>query len=168
MEKYLKKLTHCTFSCNDYWAMEKFYTETLELETIFTLDFDQRELDRYREEGFVLDRKPGDRWISYIKITPLEFIELYNVPYHGTNDPKNQEFHHVTLLVEDIFEAAKTLEGKGVQLYKGPHWMNQPYTKPYAEAAEKELCGSYAFFVADPEGNDVELMQYTEDSLQLK
>ena len=103
MGKHINLLSHCTFCCNDYPKMVKFYEEVMGLEKLFTINFEQDIIDGYLEKGYPLEAKPGDEWISYMKIAPKEFIELFNVPYIGRNDTKNQEFHHVCLLVEDIF-----------------------------------------------------------------
>lgn len=167
MGKYINRLSHCTFCCNDYPKMVKFYEEVMGLEKLFTINFEQDIIDGYLEKGYPLEAKPGDEWISYMKIAPKEFIELFNVPYIGRNDTKNQEFHHVCLLVEDIFQAAKELEDKGLTLWHGPEWMEEPFTKPFAEEGTFGQCNSYGFYVQDPEGNEIEIMQYTENSLQV-
>ena len=165
---YLKRLTHCTFTCKDYPAMVRFYGETLGLKKVFTLPYNEDILQGFRDKGYQnVTAKPGDEWISYMKIAPKEFIELFNVPYIGRNDTKNQEFHHVCLLVEDIFQAAKELEDKGLTLWHGPEWMEEPFTKPFAEEGTIGQCNSYGFYVQDPEGNEIEIMQYTENSLQV-
>lgn len=164
---YITKLTHCTFCCNDYPKMVQFYQETLGLEKLFTINFEQDIIDGYLKQGYPLEAKPGDEWITYMKVAPKEFIELFNVPYDGKNDTKNQEFHHVCLMVEDIFAAAKELEDKGLKLWHGPEWMEDPFTKPYAQEGAVGQCGSYGFYIQDPEGNQIEMMQYTDKSLQV-
>lgn len=166
MNHYIERLTHCTFCCQDYPKMVKFYEEVLGLEKMFTINFEQSIIDNYRAKGFPIEAKPGDEWISYMKIAPKEFIELFNVPYEGVNDTKNQEFHHVCLVVEDIVEAAADLRSKGLTLWRGPIWRNNPIEGPY-DGCEVGQCGSKAFYIQDPEGNEIELMQYTENSLQL-
>ena len=166
MPEYIKGITHCTFTCKDYPAMQKFYSETLGLEQLFKIDFEQSIIDDYHANGYVgLAAKPGDEWLSYYKVAPRQFIELFNVPYNGENNTENEGFHHVCLMVEDIVEAARDLEAKGVTLWHGPRWLENPYTEPYTEVPGQ--CGSLAFYVQDPEGNEIEIMQYTENSLQL-
>ena len=171
--EYMKRLTHVTFTCKDYPAMKKFYGETLGLKEKFVLTYNEDILDGFRKQGYEnVDKKPGDEWITYFEVAPKEFVELFNLPYNGENDTKNEGFHHYCLIVEDIVEAAKELEAKGVKLWNGPKWMNNPYTEPYPDdpmaAGKQGQCGSIAFYVQDPEGNEIEIMQYTKDSLQLK
>lgn len=166
MPDYIAGITHCTFTCKDYPSMEKFYGETLGLKKLFKIDFDEPTIGHFLENGYRdLKVKPGDEWLSYYKVAPKQFIELFNVPYNGDNDTENTGFHHVCLMVEDIIEAARDLEGKGVKLWHGPQWLRDPYTEPYAPVPGQ--CGSLAFYIQDPEGNEIEIMQYTENSLQV-
>ena len=44
--------------------------------------------------------------------------------------------------------------------------MNDPFTEPF-DGTEVGQCGSIAFYIQDPEGNEIEVMQYTENSLQV-
>lgn len=166
MHNYITKLTHCTFCCKDYPVMVKFYEEVLGLKKIFTIDFEQDIIDSYKKQGYPLEAKPGDEWISYMKVAEKEFIELFNVPYEGENETKNQEFHHVCLLVEDVVEAAADLRTKGQRLWRGPIWLNNEIIGEY-DGCEVGQCGSKAFYIQDPEGNEIEIMQYTENSLQV-
>ena len=171
--RYLKKLAHCTFTCRDYSAMKKFYGEVLGLKLKFTLPYTEAILRKYEAEGYDTSNKNlGDEWISYFEVAPEEFIELFDLPYNGKGDPQNAGFHHVCLLVENIVEAAREFEKKGIPLYDGTKWMNKPYKEPYPEdpvtAGKQGQCGSFTFFVQDPEGNEIEIMQYTKDSLQIK
>ena len=164
---FVKRLSHVTFCCKNYPEVVKFYTEVLGLPKAFTLPFTQNIIDGYTEKGYPIQAKPGDEWITYIRIASREFVELFNVPYRGENDTKNQEFHHFCLIVDDIFAAAAELEEKGVRLWHGPRWQGEDFKKPFAEEAVPGQCGSYAFFIQDPEGNEIEFMQYTEKSLQV-
>lgn len=166
MNDYITRLTHCTFCCKDYPKMVDFYENVLGLEKLFTINFEQDIIDGYLEKGYPLEAKPGDEWITYMKIASKEFIELFNVPYEGENETKNQEFHHVCLIVEDIVEAATELRSKGLTLWRGPIWLNNPIEGPY-DGSEVGQCGSKAFYIQDPEGNEIEIMQYTENSLQV-
>ena len=170
---YLKRLTHCTFTCKDYHAMVRFYGETLGLKKVFTLPYNEDILQGFRDKGYQnVTAKPGDEWISYFEVAPKEFVELFNLPYNGENDTQDEGFHHFCLLVDDIVAAARELEGKGVTLWNGPKWMNNPLAEPYPadpiQAGRQGQCGSLAFYIQDPEGNEIEIMQYTPDSLQLK
>ena len=173
MLDYLKGLTHVTFTCKDFPAMRKFYRDTLGLKELFLLPYNDAILESFKENGYpVGDLKAGDLWIVYLEIAPKQFVELFNMPFNGENDTQNEGFHHFCLRVEDIVEAARELEGKGVKLYNGPKWLDQPFTEAYPDdpigKGMQGQCGSLAFYIQDPEGNEIEIMQYTEDSLQVK
>ena len=164
---YINRITHCTFTCKDYPAMEKFYGEILGLKKLFKIDYTKEIIDGFIKDGYKdFKGSAGDEWLSYYKVAPREFIELFNMPYNGENDTQNTGFHHVCLVVEDILQAARELESKGVMLYRGPRWLNNPFTAPF-DGTEVGQCGSIAFYVQDPEGNEIEIMQYTENSLQV-
>lgn len=111
---YLKRLTHCTFTCKDYPAMVRFYGETLGLKKVFTLPYNEDILQGFRDKGYQnVTAKPGDEWISYFEVAPKEFVELFNLPYNGENDTQDEGFHHFCLLVDDIVAAAANWRAKG-------------------------------------------------------
>ena len=143
-------LTHCSFRTNHFDEMVHFYRDILELPHLFTLR---------NEDGSV--------WIEYLKVAPREFIELFNERYTGDNNWRNRAHQHICLMVEDIVEAARSLEAKGVMICHGPIMENPPYRIPYEIDHSRGKCNSYGFFVHDPEGNEIEFMQYTDESLQV-
>jgi catechol 2,3-dioxygenase-like lactoylglutathione lyase family enzyme len=146
----IKKLTHCSFRCNDFEKTRAFYRDVLEIPLAFTLR---------NEDGSV--------WLSYMEIAPGEFIELFNESYNGKNEWKSKGHHHTCFLVSDIQEAARTLESKGVLLTHGPVDTQPPFRIPYKFEGKRGQCNSWTFFVQDPEGNEIEFMQYTPESLQV-
>lgn len=167
MANYIKRITHCTFVCKDYAAMQKFYGETLELKKLFSIGYTPEIIDNFKKNGYKdLDVNVGDEWLSYYKVAPKEFIELFSVPYNGENETQNTGFHHICLVVDDAVITARELENKGVTLWRGPKWINNPFTEPF-DGTEIGQCNSIAFYIQDPEGNEIEVMQYTDKSLQL-
>ena len=108
----------------------------------------------------------GDECMSYFAVSDDEFIILLNVQYEGENETSNQGFFHVCFMVEDIIQTARNLEAKGVKLWQGPSYENPPYEAPYS-ADIPQPCHSLVFFIQDPEGNEIEIMQFTKDSLQV-
>lgn len=173
MLDYLKGITHVTFTCKDFQAMRSFYRDTLGLKELFVLPYNDAILKGFEKAGYCVDGlHSGDVWIVYLEVAPRQFVELFNLPYNGENNTQNEGFHHFCLRVENIVEAARELESKGVQLWNGPRWFRNPVQGAYPEhpmeAGCQGQCGSLAFYIQDPEGNEIEIMQYTEDSLQVK
>ncbi|MBC8537145.1 VOC family protein [Feifania hominis] len=162
MSKYFKRIAHVSFKCNDFEKMCSFYRDTMGFEQIFTLPYEGAILDAHRHEGF----REGDTWIAYFKINDRQFVELFNTPYEAKYSIPSYSFMHFSVLVEDIIAAARHFENKGVQLWAGPKHVKKPYTAPYP-GDRRGQCNSYAFYIQDPEGNEIEVMQFTEDSLQL-
>ena len=167
MLNYLKGLTHVTFTCKDFPAMRSFYRDTLGLKELFVLPYNDTVLKGFQNGGYdTTGLKPGDIWIVYLEVAPKQFVELFNLPYNGDNETRNAGFHHFSLRVENIAEAACELDAKGIKLYNGPTWQNDLVINPLEVG--KQQCGSLAFYIHDPEGNEIEIVQYTADSQQLK
>lgn len=152
MNNHIMGITHCSFYCKDFEKMLSFYRDTLELEQLFTL------------------RNPdGSPWLAYLKVTDRQYIELFTDTYDGDNDWRTFSFTHISLIVEDMFEATRALERKGVLITRGPSAEAEPLRIPYVAATDyrEGACGSLTAWVQDPEGNEIELMQYTPVSMQL-
>jgi lactoylglutathione lyase len=118
----------------------------------------ERSLDFYVnklgfDEMFRLER--DDRlWIVYLRITDTQYIELFPDAVGDSAPPfANVGFNHLCLEVDDIDGAIAELASKGVVL-----------------TAEKKLGvdHNYQAWIADPEGNRIELMQLGEKALQLQ
>ena len=159
MLNYLKALSHVTFTCKDFPAMRSFYRDTLGMKELFLLPYNEIILNGFEVAYDITGLKPGDLWISYMQVAPRQFVELFNLPHNGENDSRNVGFHHFSLQVENIVEAAQELDAKGVKLYNGPTWQNNPVNPQ--DVAKQEQQGSFSFFIHDPEGNEIEIIQYT-------
>ena len=90
----------------------------------------------------------------YLKLCEGVFIEMFPSGIHKL-DRRHYliGFHHLCFEVEDINKAAAEMEAKGYTL-KHPVTLGSD--------------GSWQFWVDDPDGNPIEFMQYTENSLQVK
>ena len=90
----------------------------------------------------------------YLKLCEGVFIEMFAT---GIHIPERKHyligFHHLCFEVDDINKTAAEMEAKGYTL-KHPVQMGSD--------------GSWQFWVDDPDGNPIEFMQYTEESLQIK
>lgn len=151
MNNYITGITHCSFFCKDYEKMLTFYRDIMGLEFMFTL----------RNED-------GTPWITYLKVADRQFVELFNTTYSGDNKWASTSFSHLALVVDDIFETAHTLESKGVVLTKGPKDVSEIWRIPYVSDSMTVACGSRVAWVQDPEGNEIELMEYTPISVQTR
>ena len=68
----------------------------------------------------------------------------------------------------NIFRFISALERKGVMITRGPKANGDILRVPYiASGYEAGACGSLTAWVQDPEGNEIELMQYTPESFPL-
>jgi lactoylglutathione lyase len=122
-----------------------------------TKDID-RSLDFYVNklgfaEMFRLERE-GRLWIVYLRVTDTQFIELFPDGVGDGAPPfANIGFNHLCLEVDDLDASITELKGRGVTL-----------------TAEKKLGvdHNYQAWIADPEGNRIELMQLGANAMQLQ
>ena len=150
MHCYVHGIMNCTFACNKFEETVRFYRDTLEMEHVYTI----------RDEN-------GCPLKTCLRIADRQFLILLNEPYRKSRGWNNLSCTHIAILVEDIFQFAKEMESKNVLLTKGPS-VNRKYLRvPYVCDPEIAPCGSYTAWVQDPEGNEVEFMQYTKASMQI-
>jgi lactoylglutathione lyase len=103
------------------------------------------------EEMFRLERD-NRLWIVYLRITDTQFIELFPEGVGDSAPPfANVGYNHLCLEVDDIDAAIAEITARGVTL-----------------TAEKKLGvdHNYQAWIADPEGNRIELMQLGVDAMQ--
>lgn len=149
-------IMHISFYTNQFDKMVDFYKNVLRAK--------QKVIVRYSEYLDRPDRKnlyemalshPNDIFYTYLELAPGQFIELFPAtadqkPHGEWND--SADYSHFALTVDDIEEASKTLQERGLQ----------PDT-PIS-------CGpshTYQQWFHDPDGNKFELMQFTDQSWQL-
>ena len=117
-------------------------------------------------EAYRLYHDNGELWIIYLRAGDGLFVELFTGG-DGTRYQKNQCMQHLCFVVDDLETVVKGLQEKGVVAYKGPTYLGKPHDVPYV-LGPMGKCGSKAVYVADPDGNEIEIMMYTELSLQTK
>lgn len=139
-----KGIGHIALRCKDYEKMSQFYTGKLQLKKSFDL----------------MDAN-GEAWISYYRVAPGQYIELFpgvrsfpNDKYTGDNKQCDRSHFHCCFEVDDRHVAIDDLEGK-----------NMPVGRTIDDTVG--LCRSYCQFIDDPEGNQWELMEFTAESLQI-
>lgn len=98
---------------------------------------------------------PEDYCIVYIEVAKGQFIELY--PYEcklkdHVSFNEHVGFSHIGVVVDDIFEKRDYLVSKNINIIKEPKIGNSH---------------TWQMWIADPDDNRIEIMQYTPESYQL-
>ncbi|GHO58107.1 VOC family protein [Ktedonobacter robiniae] len=114
----------------------------------------ERSLDFYchklgLREAFRLDREgTPSPWIVYLQIAPGHFIELFPGAT-GENKSSQVGYNHFCLLVEDMATTLKELEARGL---------------PISGEPTRGLDNNWQYWLTDPDGNRIELMQIAPNS----
>lgn len=133
----MRAIAHASFKVSDMGASLDYYCKGLGLKQKFTLANEQ-----------------GQPWLTYLEVVPGQFLELF-YDYNNLSPVPQTDNHigylHLSIEVEDIHAVKEELERKGLpitsDLILGPDY-------------------TYQFWTADPDGNRIEFMEYTKDSLQ--
>ena len=101
---------------------------------------------------FALERDSGETWLVYLRVTDDSFIELFPGGEEEVEiTRKTRGYSHLCLHVNDIREALKRFSERGVRIEGEP--------KLGAD-------GNWQHWIADPDGNRIELMQLMPGSKQ--
>ena len=102
-------------------------------------------------EAFRLDREgEPSPWIVYIQVAPGQFIELFpGAREVGPRPGAAAGYNHVSLAVDDMDATLRQLRERGLEI---------------AGAATQGLDGNWQYWLTDPDGNRIELMQIIPDS----
>ncbi|MBC8537141.1 VOC family protein [Feifania hominis] len=142
----IKTISQLAYKVTDIEKSLQFYTEILGCQHMF---------DFYRDDG--------TPWMYYLRLCPYQYIEL--IPTAEVEKTPKTSLHHTALIVEDIGAAAQELLEKGVPIYRGPAELgNRLYS---AGEILPGGCNSPSFYIADPDGNAIEIMQFVPQSRQL-
>lgn len=161
----IKANTHLGFNCKELEKTVNFYKDILGCKEKFTLYYgdlipkDEKRLATILAELLTeWEKRKEAAWLVYLEWMDGYFIELFNeytVHIENKTDPKlNYGYTHFAFVVDDIEEYYESLIKKGAEEYID--------SKP-----EKAIDGNYVMWFHDPEGNRVEVQQYTEHSLQI-
>ena len=151
----VKTIAHAAYFVSDMDASLRFYCDCLGFKRGFTMAVpDPETLDDPPADFLAFcERFHGKPWIEYLKIRDGQFVELF---YPLTDQHRNTDsgigYNHLSLEVDDIFAAAMELKVKGIEL-----------TSSITMGPDN----TYQVWMADPDGNRIELMQYTEKSFQV-
>lgn len=161
---YLRCTTQVAFQVCNTAKMKEFYCEQLGLRNIHTIRYE--DLMKMMEKSEAAQKNPKMldglkamkdlAWIDFVEVTPHQYIELfYN---YGQNKKEERNlypyygYQHLCLEVEDITKAWNAVTANGLT----------PDT-PISKGAD----GSWQFWLTDPDGNRVELMEYASGAKQL-
>lgn len=101
---------------------------------------------------FTLEDDRKNPWIVYLQVNERQFIELFYAKKPLSQTAETVSYQHLCIEVEDIQAVAKALEKSGVRL---------------VHPVIKGLDHNWQCWIADPDGNPIELMEYGVGALQL-
>ncbi len=148
-------LAHLAFKVSDMDKALDFYCNKLGLRQVFSLTYGSL-MASVGHEIPALKGREEELWLSYIELAPRQFVELFtSVPgmERGICDDDHIGYLHFALEVEDIHAAKAELEQTGIEILSGPSFGPE---------------NTWQMWIADPDGNRFELMQYTPASWQLR
>ena len=97
-------------------------------------------------EAFQLDRPEGGLMLVYFKVNDHQYIEVFP----GWKGPEQLVLSHIAFETDDARELRDYLASKGVKV---------------PDTLRKGLDGNLSFMIKDPDGHDVEFVQYLPGSL---
>ena len=160
----INHLAHASFRASDFQASLHFYEECLGLERAFVItmgDFAEQLIEGMHVDGEEatrlradLERRKDEIAIVYLKVAPGEFIEVF------PGDPLLEKVHtkerngylHLCLEVDDVVAWREHLIAKGVDVYTD---------------ISLGCDNAYQFWMRDPDGNEIEMMQYLPTAFQV-
>lgn len=150
-------LMHVAFFTNQMEAMVDFYVNKLggqkKVEVTYGVYLDRDDRPQLQK---IAQQTPDVIFNIYIELAPGQFIELF--PAEKNQQPHTDfnahvDYSHFALLTDDIFKTKEELLAVGLDL-------DSDISKGPSE--------TYQMWLHDPDGNRFEIMQYTENSLQVK
>lgn len=160
----VKANVHLGFNCKDLEKTAQFYKDVLGCKETFTLYYGDlipedsgrlatipaKQLEEWRQRKDI-------KWIIYLEWIDGYYIELFNEYTVHVENKVDSKLHsgytHFAFVVDDIQEFYQSFLEKGGEEY-------------IERTPEKALDGNYVMWFHDPEGNRVEVQQYTEYSMQ--
>jgi catechol 2,3-dioxygenase-like lactoylglutathione lyase family enzyme len=127
---------HVAFRITDLGRALDFYCGTLGFREAFRLE---------------RDGMPSP-WIVYLQLAPGQFIELFPGG-EGSPAPRGPAagYNHYCLEVDDLQATLRGLEARGLTISEQP---------------KQGMDGNWQYWIEDPDGNAIELMQITAGSPQ--
>lgn len=159
---HVNYITQVALQVKDAINMKHFYCKGLGLNVVNTLTYD--DLRKHLEKSGQADEKTlmglkmmgSQPWIDYIEVAPHQYIELFYTNGQTLNEDRDLQdtygYQHICLEVPDIKAAWNAVTANGLK----------PDT-PVSLGAD----GAYQFWLVDPDGNRLELMEYAPGAKQL-
>ncbi len=155
--------TQVAYQVKDAVNMEYFYRFGLGLKKVMKLTYGElaaaMERSGQADPQMVMGMKMmGDKsWIDYLEVAPHQYIELFHTDGQTLEEDRKLDdakgYQHLCIEVEDIHAAWDAVTKNGLkpdeEIRLGPD-------------------GAYQFWLTDPDGNRLELMQYSETAMQLQ
>ena len=98
------------------------------------------------QEPFTVDDPPGKLLLTYFKVNDHQYVEVFP----ELKDPKQDRLSHISFETADAEQMRAFLASRGVKV---------------PETLEPMLVGNRGFDVTDPDGHDVEFVQFLPGSL---
>lgn len=103
-------------------------------------------------EAFRLEREGEfSPWIVYIQVAPNQFIELFPGAKGENTSRGPVGYNHFCLVVDDLPATLRELAGRGLEITGAP---------------QQGLDNNWQYWINDPDGNAIELMQIVPESPQ--
>ena len=102
------------------------------------------------EQVFTVNGDDGEPNMMYLRLAPGQYIEMFRAPEGAGIVKSPVGFAHLCLTVPDIQSAAEAIRASG--------W-------PIRVEPKAGKYGNYQFWIRDPDGMDIEIMQILPDFL---
>lgn len=158
----IKQFGHIAFNCKNQKKSVEFYRDILGCKEKFSFTYaDFMEMMKnspYKIPSAtykIIEKKKDKPWLTYLEFGDGIFVELFDqvgafLPHPAL--PVHLNYQHFAIIVDDIRQTKAELVSKGVHIDTdisfGPDM-------------------TYQMWIHDPDGNKIEIMQYTDESFQL-
>ncbi len=160
----ITNIGHPSFRVSDRDKALHFYCDCLGLKKKFTISYEEfLAFKNFPEDDpgrKAMEPFKDQIWITYLEVAPHQYIELFypegaTEHFNWALDSFNHiGYLHLALEVEDIHAAYEELKA-------------MPEVKIINEP-NMGIEGAWQFWLEDPDGNSIELMQYEDYAWQLK
>ncbi len=162
MNKIFDGSGHISFRVKDMDKAVDYYVNQLGFEPMFQIEMlITREMLALPES---VEFNPKLVKLEYFRIGRGRYLELFPVPNEPVEQHENQSFAHFCLHVDDIVAAVNELRMRGVKVYTDPI-SNQEVAMDFEPMLGKDE--NLIAWLIDPDGNKIELMELTRQSMQL-